>query len=52
MPAQMPMALARSFDGKVLTRMLSVAGITNAPPMPMTARAAMTSAAESATKVA
>ena len=52
MPAQMAMALARSLDGKLLTRMLSVAGMTSAPPMPMTARAAMTSAAESAKKVA
>ena len=52
MPAQMPIALARSLDGKQLTRMLSVAGMTRAPPMPMTARAPMTSAAESAKNVA
>ena len=51
-PAQMPIALARSFDGKLLTRMLSVAGMTSAPPIPMTARAPMTPAAELAKNVA
>src|SRR4029453_365266 len=35
MPDQIAIAFARSRDGKQLTRMLSVAGMTSAPPMPI-----------------
>ena len=41
MPAQMAMALARSRAGNTLVRIDSVDGMTNAAPMPMIARAAM-----------
>ena len=41
MPAQMAIALARSRAGKTLVRIDSVDGMTNAAPMPMIARAAM-----------
>ncbi len=41
MPAQMAIALARSRTGKTLVRIDSVEGMTNAAPMPITARAAM-----------
>ena len=41
MPAQMAMALARSWAGKTLVRIDSVAGMTNAAPRPMTARLAI-----------
>ena len=48
MPAQMAIALARSRAGKTLVRIDSVDGMTNAAPMPMIARAAMSIAGASA----
>ena len=41
MPAQTPIALPRSLGGKTLVMIDSVAGMMNAPPMPMNARVAM-----------
>src|SRR5215213_8556300 len=46
-PAQVAIARARSCGGNTLTMIDSVAGITNAAPMPMKARHATTPAAES-----
>ena len=40
-PAHTPIALPRSFVGKTLVMIESVAGMMNAPPMPMKARVAM-----------
>ena len=40
-PAHTPMALPRSFGGKTLVMIESVAGMMNAPPMPMNARVAI-----------
>ena len=40
-PAHTPIALPRSFAGKTLVMIESVAGMMNAPPMPMNARVAM-----------
>ena len=42
MPAQMAMARARSWAGKTLVRIDSVAGMTKAPPRPITDRPAIT----------
>ena len=40
-PAQTPMALPRSWAGNTLVMIDRVAGMMNAPPMPMKARVAM-----------
>ena len=48
MPAQMAIALARSRAGNTLVRIDSVEGMTNAAPMPITARAAISMAGLSA----
>ena len=45
-PAQIPMARARLWPGKVDTTSDSVAGIKNAAPSPMTARAPMSGPVE------
>ena len=45
-PAQMPMALGCSSRSKTFIRMARVAGITKAPPRPISARKAMSSAGE------
>ena len=42
-PAQMPMARPRSSAGKTLVRIDRVAGMINAPPMPMIARVTISS---------
>ena len=42
-PAQMPIAFARSCAGKLATRIESVDGMMNAPPMPMSARITISS---------
>ena len=49
MPAQMPIALARSSRGKTLVRIDSVAGMISAPPIPIRARIAINPFAESTT---
>ena len=41
MPAQMPIALARSSRGKTLEMIDSVAGMISAPPTPIAARTAI-----------
>ena len=46
MPAHTPIALPRSLGGKTLVMIDSVAGMMNAPPMPMNARVAMSWSAD------
>ena len=46
MPAQNPIALPRSGPGNTLVMIDNVAGMMNAPPMPMNARVAMSCSEE------
>ena len=50
-PLQIAMARARSPFGNELTRIDSVAGMTSAPPMPITARVTISDAPESTKSV-
>ena len=47
-PAQIPIALPRSCAGNVAVRIDSVDGMMNAPPMPISARVAISISAEPA----
>ena len=52
MPAQIPIAFARSSRGKTFAMIESVAGMISAPPTPMTARTAIRPSAESTSSTA